>query len=100
MVESKRSRPTVQDGTRRIIRRARRPTSTSFQRIQTAPSKRWVPNSYELLPDGVDEPGEESIIGWAVGAVENSSVTNFTNVRDTWLWSLNGRGLPCRVAAD
>ena len=33
------------------------------------------------LPTGVDAEGEEGIIGWAVGAVENSSVTNFTNVR-------------------
>ena len=33
------------------------------------------------LPAGVDPSGEEGIIGWAVGAVVNSSVTNFTNVR-------------------
>jgi hypothetical protein len=35
-----------------------------------------------VLPVGVEQQGEEGIIGWAVGAVENSSVTNFTNVRD------------------
>ena len=35
-----------------------------------------------VLPVGVEQQGEEGIIGWAVGVVDNSSVTNFTNVRD------------------
>jgi len=33
------------------------------------------------FPGGVENHGEEGIIGSAIGAVENSSVTNFTNVR-------------------
>jgi hypothetical protein len=33
------------------------------------------------FPIGVENQGEEGIIGSAIGAVENSSVTNFTNVR-------------------
>ena len=33
------------------------------------------------FPDGVENHGEEGIIGSAIGAVENSSVTNFTNIR-------------------
>jgi hypothetical protein len=34
------------------------------------------------LPPGVDPLGEEGIIGWAVGAVVNSSITNFSNVQE------------------
>ena len=37
------------------------------------------------LPLGVDPEGEEGIIGWAVGAVVNSSVTNFSNIRERCL---------------
>jgi hypothetical protein len=37
------------------------------------------------LPAGVDSQGEEGIIGWAVGAVVNSSVTNFSNIRENCL---------------
>ena len=37
------------------------------------------------LPPGVDPLGEEGIIGWAVGAVVNSSVTNFSNIRENCL---------------
>ena len=33
------------------------------------------------FPVGVGDQGEEGIIGSAIGAVEKSSVTNFTNVR-------------------
>ena len=37
------------------------------------------------FPVGVDDQGEEGIIGSAISAVEKSSVTNFTNVRDNCL---------------
>ena len=37
------------------------------------------------FPDGIDDEGEEGIIGSAINAVVNSSVTNFSNVKDTCL---------------
>jgi hypothetical protein len=37
------------------------------------------------LPTGVDPQGEEGIIGWAVSAPVNSSVTNFSNIRENCL---------------
>jgi hypothetical protein len=39
----------------------------------------------QAFPAGVLNQGEEGIIGSAIGAVENSSVTNFTNVREKCL---------------
>ena len=46
--------------------------------VAIGPQLKFAPS---VLPVGVEQQGEEGIIGWAVGAVENSSVTNFSNVR-------------------